>query len=572
MRMSPVIFKFWRHSHFFDFNLKKMMKRGLIYSLVLFAAFACTDGNNNGDNDNTFFSFSSSRVNNVYSGLDYHGVNSEPEIKLFFNDAVDRKSVESSVSLTDDNSNIKALNISYQNSDSTLILQPVTELSYITKYSLSASTGLKSSGGKSLHSSVSLSITTAIDSTDKFDTITDDSLLTLVQKRTFAYFWDFGHPVSGMARERNTSGDIVTTGGTGFGIMAIPVAVERGFISRSDGLARVTEIVGFLMNTAKKFHGAFSHWMNGSTGEVVPFAANDNGADIVETSYMMMGLLTTRQYFNGTGTVETTLRENINTLWNNVEWDWYRKDGSQMLYWNWSPDYGWAVNVPVRGWNECLIAYVLAASSTTHSIPASVYENGFAINGEIKNNNTYYGYVLPLGKAYGGPLFFEHYSFVGINPTKLSDQYADYHVQTVNHTLINYKYCIADPEKYYGYSNSCWGLTASDIKDGYTASSPTNDVGVIAPTAAISSIPYTPYESMQALRFFYYKLGDKIWGQYGFNDAFDLNDPWFADSYIAIDQGPQIVMIENYRTGLVWDLFMSCPEVQAGLTKLNFSY
>jgi len=549
-----------------------MIKKAFIYSLIPFAAFACTRGGGNDDNDNAYFSFSSSRVNNIFSDLQYHGVNREPEIKLFFNDAIDRSSVDRSVTLTDGSTGSVTLNVSYQNGDSTLILKPSSKLSFITEYSLTVSTSLKASDGKSLRSSVSLDITTAIDSTRKFETISDDSLLTLVQKKTFAYFWDFGHPVSGMARERNTSGDVVTTGGTGFGIMTIPVAVEHGFITRSEGLTRVTKIVSFLANTAKKFHGAFSHWMNGSTGEVVPFAANDNGADIVETSYMMMGLLTARQYFDGSLIAETTLRENINKLWSDVEWDWYRKDGSQTLYWNWSPDYGWAVNVTVTGWNECLITYVLAASSTTHSVPASVYENGFANNGAIKNNNSYYGYILPLGKAYGGPLFFEHYSFLGLNPTKLSDQYAGYHVQTVNHTLINYSYCIDNPQKYYGYSNQCWGLTSSDTKTGYNASSPSNDVGVIAPTAAISSIPYTPDESLRAMKFFYYILGDKIWGQYGFTDAFDLDDAWFADSYLAIDQGPQIVMIENYRTGLVWNLFMSCPEVQAGLTKLKFSY
>ena len=374
-----------------------------------------------------------------------------------------------------------------------------------------------------------------------------------------------------MARERNTSGETVTTGGTGFGIMAIPVAINRNFITRADGLARLQKIAGFLKNTAQHFHGAFSHWMNGSTGAVVPFAQNDNGADIVETSYLMMGLLTARQYFDGTDAGETNLRTDIDSLWNAVEWDWFRQNGKNVLYWNWSPDYGWAVNVPVQGWNETLITYVLAASSTTHAIPKTVYDSGFTRNGAMVNGNSYYGYALPLGEPYGGPLFFEHYSFMGIDPNGLSDAYANYQTQTVNHSKINYEYCKANPKKYYGYSDSCWGLTASDIKNGYSASSPTNDLGVIAPTAAISSMPYTPTESMQALKFFYYKLGDKTWGEYGFKDAFDLDEAWFADSYLAIDEGPIITMIENYRTKLLWNLFTSCPEVKAGLQSLGFS-
>jgi hypothetical protein len=392
-----------------------------------------------------------------------------------------------------------------------------------------------------------------------------------VQQQTFKYFWEFAHPVSGLARERNTSGETVTTGGSGFGIMAIPVAVNRSFITRAQGLARMQTIVGFLKNTAQHFHGAFSHWMNGTTGAVVPFGTNDDGADIVETSYMMMGLITARQYFNGADAAETNLRSDINALWNAVEWDWFRQNGKKILYWNWSPNSGWAVNVPVQGWNECLITYVIAASSASHGIPKAVYDSGFARNGAIINNNSYYGYPLPLGQPYGGPLFFSHYSFLGINPNGLLDAYANYTTQTKNHTLINYSYCVTNPQNNFGYSNLCWGLTASDIENGYTASSPTNDVGVIAPTAAISSIPYTPTESMNALKFYYYKLGDKLWSSYGFVDAFSLKSNWFASSTLAIDQGPIILMIENYRTGLLWNLFTSAPEIKSGMLSLGFT-
>jgi hypothetical protein len=214
---------------------------------------------------------------------------------------------------------------------------------------------------------------------------------------------------------------------------------------------------------------------------------------------------------------------------------------------------------------------VLAASSTTYPIPKIVYDNGWAQNGGMKNGNSYYGYTLPLGPPLGGPLFFEHYSFMGIDPNGLTDQYANYQTQTVNHTKINYEYCKANPKNYIGYSDESWGLTASDIPGGYAASSPTNDLGVIAPTAALSSFPYTPAESMKALKYFYYKLGDRLWGQYGFYDAFSLHQQWFANSTLAIDQGPIIVMIENYRSGLMWNLFMSCPEVKTGMKNLGFS-
>jgi len=510
--------------------------------------------------------------------LNGHSVNSSnynigilPVIRFSFSSALDKSTVNSAFSFTNKNGADVVYTVSYEDNDKTVVINPSADLKYLTDYVVSVATTLQSADGGHLNGSANVNFTTTIDSSRKFSTIPEDSLLTLVQRQTFKYFWDFGHPVSGMARERNTSGETVTTGGTGFGIMTIPVAVNRNFITRADGLARVQKIVTFLKNNAQHFHGAFSHWMNGTTGIVIPFASNDDGADIVETSYLVMGLLTARQYFNTADAAETNLRSDINDLWDEVEWDWFRQNGKDILYWNWSPNSGWAVNVPIQGWNESLITYVLAASSNTHSIPKSVYDSGFARNGAIKNNNSYYGYTLPLGESYGGPLFFEHYSFLGIDPNGLSDAYADYQTQTVNHTKINYEYCRANPKQYFGYSDSCWGLTASDIENGYTASSPTNDVSVIAPTAAISSIPYTSTESMKALKFFYYVLGDKLWGEYGFRDAFSLQNLWFADSYLAIDEGPIIVMIENYRTGLLWNLFTSCPEIKTGMRALSFS-
>lgn len=414
---------------------------------------------------------------------------------------------------------------------------------------------------------------TKLDPTPKFPVISDDSLFTLVQKQTFKYFWDYAHPVSGLARERLGSGETVTFAGSGFGIMGIPVAIQRGFITRAQGLDRMNQIVNFLrLSTTDKFHGAFPHWMNGTTGKVIPFGNKDNGADLVETAFFMQGLLTVQSYFKNGNTAEKAMCVNIETVWENVEWTWFQQGGQQKLFWHWSPNYGWAINMQISGWDEALIVYVLAASSPTYPITKAVYDNGWAWNGDIKNGKQFYGITLPLGQDSGGPLFFAHYSFLGLNPTHLVDQYANYWAQNTAHAKINYNYCVANPHKNYGYGINCWGLTASDIQNSYTASSPTNDVGVIAPTAALSSFPYTPVESMQALHFFYYTLGDKMWGDYGFKDAFNLNTHWFATSYLAIDQGPIVAMIENYRTGLLWNLFMQNPNVQTGLTKLGFTY
>lgn len=512
-------------------------------------------------------------VDNVVIGADMvYNVRFQPVIRIKFSEPLDPTTIGNAVQVTETSTSSNATtSASLSGQDSVIQVQVTAPLLSLSKYKINVSNTLKSASGGNLYAQVPRYFMTRIDSTRKFPAITEDSLLTLVQKQTFKYFWDFAHPVSGLARERNSSGDVVTSGGSGFGIMAIPVGIQRGFITRAEGLARMQKIVGFLTNTAVKVKGAFPHWLNGGTGAIIPFSTNDNGADLVETSYLMMGLLTARQYFDGTDAAEVNLRAAINTLYENVEWDWFRNGNQNVLYWHYSPDKGWIMNMPIKGWNECLITYVLAASSPTHGIPKVVYTSGWAAPTGFINGNSYYGYTLPLGPSQGGPLFFEQYSFLGINPTGLNDVYANYQTQARNHTLINYSYCVANPKGWQGYGDSCWGLTASDIPGGYTASSPTNDIGVIAPTAALSSFPFTPTESMKALKFFYYVLGDRIWRDYGFVDAFSIQEPWFAPSYLAIDQGPIIGMIENYRTGLLWNLFTSCPEVKTGMQNLGFT-
>jgi hypothetical protein len=254
-----------------------------------------------------------------------------------------------------------------------------------------------------------------------------------------------------------------------------------------------------------------------------------------------------------------------------VEWDWFL-NGTNQLYWHWSPDYDWQMNMAVKGWNEGLMVYLLAAASPTHTIAKEVYDKGWASNGGMKNGHKFYGFALPLGPDYGGPLFFSHYSFLGLDPRNLRDSYASYWEQNTAHAKINHAYCVANPKNYAGYSADCWGLTAGDYPGGYTASSPTNDRGTIGPTAALASMPYTPTESMAAMKYFYYVLGDRLLGEYGFYDSFSMQERWFAKSYIAIDQGPIVVMIENARSGLVWDNFMKDPDVRSGLAKLGFTY
>ena len=404
--------------------------------------------------------------------------------------------------------------------------------------------------------------------------LTDAQLLDLAQRQTFRYFWDFAHPASGLARERSNTtreygNEVVTTGGSGFGVMAIVVATERGWITRRQGLGRMLQITSFL-EKADRFHGVYPHWMNGATGRTVPFSRLDDGGDIVETAYLFEGLLTARQYFRRSDPGEAELRRRIEGMWRAVEWTWHVQPGQPALMWNRSPKHGFAVGAGVAGWNEALVTYVLAAGSPTHPIDAALYHRGWARNGAMRNGRTYYGYRLPLGPAYGGPLFFAHYSFLGLDPHGLVDRYADYWEQNVNQTLIDREHCVQNPKHFKGYGAGAWGMTSSDDGNGYDHHSPTADDGVLSPTAALSSFPYTPVYSMQALRHMHDDLGSRLWGEYGFVDAWNESNGWVAHSYLAIDEGPIVGMIENHRTGLLWRLFMSCPEVQSGLRRLGF--
>ncbi len=423
------------------------------------------------------------------------------------------------------------------------------------------------------------------DEAETIEPLSDEAMLDLVQEETFKYFWDFAHTNSGAAKERyhpnepTLNQNVVTTGGTGFGLMSILVAIERNYISRTEAVVRLNKILSFLEN-ADRFHGAWSHWIDGNSGKVIPFSTKDDGGDLVETAFLVQGLMCVKEYFKNGSDTEKVLAQKADELWKGVEWNWYTQN-QDTLYWHWSPNFGFEKNLKLTGYNEVLITYILAAASPDYSIEKTVYEKGWARSGDIKSSASQYGFPLVLnhagGSNLGGPLFFSHYSFLGLNPKNLTDQYGNYWDLVVNHTKINRQYCIVNPKNYVDYGEDCWGLTASysrnaDGTRGYSAHSPSNDKGVVSPTAAISSIAYTPTESLKVMHYLYQNK-EKLLGTAGFYDAFSPQyNFWVTETYLAIDQGPQIIMIENYRTGLLWNLFMQNEDVKNGLDKLGFNY
>lgn len=420
--------------------------------------------------------------------------------------------------------------------------------------------------------------------------MSDEELLTIVQEANFRYYWEGAEPFSGLARE-NIPGrrDMIATGASGFGLMALIVGTERGFITRQQAVDRFLKVVNFL-DKAAKFHGAFSHFLDGPTAKVEPFfGARDNGGDLVETSFLVQGLLTARAYFNGANSKEKEIRDMITRIWEGIEWSWYRRfPDSKFLYWHWSPDQEWVINHRLIGWNETMVTYLLAIASPTHGVPSSLYYTGWANQdstgqqyrsawggtkegSKYTNGNTYFGIPLKVGVSNGGPLFFTHYSYLGFDPHQVTDTYTNYFANNRHIALINYRYCLENPGSYAGYSDSCWGLTASDGPYRYSADEPVagQDRGKMAPTGAVSSFPYTPVESMKALKNYYYNYGKFLWGEYGFRDAFNLQQNWCSDIYMGLNQAPMVVMIENYRTGLFWKLFMSNPEMQKVLDQIK---
>lgn len=413
--------------------------------------------------------------------------------------------------------------------------------------------------------------------------MSDDELLDMVQYYTFRYFWEGAEANSGMAPERihldgeypENDQDVVTTGGTGFGIFGILTAIKRDWITDEEGLARFEKMVDFLAN-ADRFNGIWPHWLYGKTGKVRPFSPDDDGADLVESAFLAQGLLAVREYYKEGDERERDLAQKINALWEEMNWNWHTMDGESILYWHWSPNHEWKIKHPIRGYDECFITYVLAASSPTYPISPEVYHEGWARGGAIKHDGETYGYQLPLkhngAEQYGGPLFWAHYSYLGLDPRGLSDQYADYWENNRNHTLINREWCVRNEGGFRGYGEDLWGLTASYSTMGYSAHNPAHDIGVITPTAALSSFPYTPEESMQVIKNLYYNYGEKVFGKYGFCDALSPEEDWYPQRYLAIDQGPIVAMIENHRSGLGWQLFMQAPEVQQGLERLGISY
>lgn len=418
----------------------------------------------------------------------------------------------------------------------------------------------------------------------KMDFANDDEFLTYVQRQYFNYVWDGALNNSGLSRVRMIETEperdlhTITVGSSGFGIAGVLVGIERGFITREQGLERIEKIASFL-ERSDRFHGMWSHWIDDRTAKTMPFAnpaSKDNGGDIVESSFLAQGIIAARQYFASGNAREKAIAAKLDKLWREMEWSWYQKGGEDVVYWHWSPDYGWEKNFPLRGYNECLAVYLLGASSPTYPLTKATYYKGWARDGAIVSDTTLYGSATHVthntGKAYVGPIFWVAFSYVGFNPKGLKDELGiNYWDVNVAQSKIQQAYCVANPQGFSGYGDDCWGFSAGYSVKGYKAHNTKNDKGVVTPSGTLAAMPYAPQEVMKALKHFYFDLGDELWGPYGFYDGYIASENRAIRNYLGNNQCAALPMIENYRSGLIWNLFMSAPEVQDGLKKLGFT-
>ncbi|MCL2649690.1 MAG: hypothetical protein FWD60_01535 [Candidatus Azobacteroides sp.] len=385
----------------------------------------------------------------------------------------------------------------------------------------------------------------------------------------FDLFWsgECSHPNSKMARiGTERAQGTVALAGSAYAVLSIPVAVERAWISKEEGIERLLHICRFL-NTAERFHGAWSHWMDGVTGKALPFNGNQqNSGDLVETSFMMMSLLTCGEYFNGNTTSEKEIKNLIDSFWNTIEWNFYTNK-EKVLYWSWDRDLGFAP-LKIQGPNEALPAYILAlAAPAKNAITQDVYRSGWkGGNGYYNKGRTTYGYLFELGReSKGGPLFTSQHPFLWFNPFLMEDEYIDYWKFCINHAMINHHYCLYEAPKAYKYDENNWGLSAcyGTPEKGYVGRSPSKDDGIICTTAAAGSIVFTPFYALQAMK--YMKSQSNLNGKYGLIDSYSPSENWNETRYLSISIFPVISMIENYKSGLIWKLAMQNEYIKKGL-------
>lgn len=394
----------------------------------------------------------------------------------------------------------------------------------------------------------------------KSSEMTTDQFLDLVEYKAFLYFWNEANPQNGLVKDRakNFQQDLNKSGASvaavGFGLSAVCVAQKRGWITYKEARDRVLNTLLYFRDKIYNNHGFFYHFVDMNTGE----RAGINELSSIDTTLFLAGALFAGEYFGG------DIKKIANEIYERVDWQWMMAGGST-LNMGWYPESGF-LDAWWNNYCEDLILYLLAIGSPTHPIPASIWDN------VSRKAERYAGYT----SIECGPLFTHQYSHVWVDFRGIHDAYADYFENSVYATLANRAYCVDEfSKKFRTYSENVWGLTAGDGPDGYKAygGSPRwfeKPDGTVLPTAPAGSIVFTPELSIAALKYMYDNYKDRIWGKYGFSDSFNLDRNWVASDALGIDEGPIVLMIENYRSGMVWKYFMRNKCIKDAMKAVGF--
>ncbi|MGA9779082.1 MAG: glucoamylase family protein [Verrucomicrobiia bacterium] len=404
----------------------------------------------------------------------------------------------------------------------------------------------------------------------------DDAYLDYLQQANFDYFWYAANPTNGLVPDRSTTGSACSISSVGFGLTAIGIAIDHGWITRDQGAARVLTTLNTFWNGPQGtnasgdigYNGWFYHFldMNAAT------RSGSSELSSIDTTLLLGGILYVKQYFNGTNATETSIQTTASAIFNRVNWIWMAPDipGTNGVRMGWLPDTGFSTFGDWVGYDEGMLIYLLGIGATSNALPASCWN--YWTSGYIWAN--YYGYSFVTFP----PLFGHEYSHCWVDFRHVGDAYMNaenstYFENSHRAALAQQAYCAADPLGWPGYSSLDWGLTASDDPTGYAAHGAPpaeNDNGTIAFTASGGAMAFAPEIALPTLKNFYKGGRPRFWTQYGFIDAYNLSAAWYDNAELGIDQGPIVIMVENYRNQNVWRLFMQNPEIQQGLQEAGF--
>lgn len=420
----------------------------------------------------------------------------------------------------------------------------------------------------------------------------DEAMLDSIQKKTFLFFMGEHHPEWGIVRDRTASWAPASIASTGFGISSFAIGVERGWITRDEAAQITLNMMNFFVNSlqgpdalATGYKGFYYHFLRMDTG------LREWRCELssVDTGLLMMGILFARNYYDRDNETENQIRSQGSLMLGNIEWDFMMMPDSgnyaRQISMGWHPESG-LHKMGWSGYNEALFLYILAAGTGLENAKES-YRSWLS---SYKWQTPYEG----LSHVAFPPLFGHQFSHCFIDFRGLADEYMrdkgiDYFENSRRATRVQRQYAIDNPHGWVGYDSLCWGVTASDGPGdkynfgereflGYAGRGTSGpeynyfDDGTIAPYGPLSSLPFAPEIVIPTIRSINEKMGDKIWGRYGYYDSFNLTAGWVNDDFIGIDQGPMLIMIENFRTGLVWNYVMNDPVIQKGLQTLGFSY